>query len=259
MGEYQYWEFQALDRRLNDAELKYVDGLSSRVELSPSRAAFEYHYSSLRADETALLTKCFDAMFYIANWGTRRLMFRLPLASVDRAALERYACGEDEAYCKITFTPDYAIVDIYIHDDDLMGWIDSGAGELDRMVGLREDLLRGDYRMLYLTWLMIAAWETGVYYEDRFWNLAANQNNETDAMPHRMFGGNAQRLLVCEPPVPSGLSTLTPALDHFIGRVLANDDRDLIAAAAVASENTRTIFTLLRNAKKIARQRESGT
>jgi len=34
---------------------------------------FVYHYSDLRTSAKELLTKYFDALFYIANWGTTRL------------------------------------------------------------------------------------------------------------------------------------------------------------------------------------------
>jgi hypothetical protein len=46
MSEYQYYEFQALDRILTKTEQSYIESLSSRVELSPTKAAFTYSYGA---------------------------------------------------------------------------------------------------------------------------------------------------------------------------------------------------------------------
>lgn len=77
MSEYQYYEFQALDRILTKTEQSYIESLSSRVELSPTKAAFTYSYGDFRGNPQDLLEKCFDVMLYMANWGTRQLLFRL--------------------------------------------------------------------------------------------------------------------------------------------------------------------------------------
>ena len=44
MSEYQYYEFQSVDRALTEKEIKQVTMMSSRVELSPHRAVFVYNY-----------------------------------------------------------------------------------------------------------------------------------------------------------------------------------------------------------------------
>ena len=78
MSEYQYYEFRAIDRPLTEEEQRAVGKLSSRVDLSPSHAIFVYNYSDLPARAEDLLARYFDAMFYIANWGSCQLMFRFP-------------------------------------------------------------------------------------------------------------------------------------------------------------------------------------
>lgn len=90
MSEYQYYEFQAIDRPLTAEEQQSVSKLSSRVEPHPRRAVFVYHYSDLRANAKELLAKYYDAMFYIANWGTTRLLFRFPRHLIDVKQLEPY-------------------------------------------------------------------------------------------------------------------------------------------------------------------------
>jgi hypothetical protein len=81
------------------------------------------------------------------------------------------------------------------------GWIE-GEGSLDAMLPLRDDILRGDYRVLYLAWLKAMTWE--------------------DMLDS-----------VVEPPVPAGLNELTPALDTFVD--LFGVDEALVQVAAEAS------------------------
>ncbi len=42
MSEYQYYEFQAIDRPLTEEQQAYMRSLSSRVELTPTQAVFTY-------------------------------------------------------------------------------------------------------------------------------------------------------------------------------------------------------------------------
>src|SRR5688572_24812151 len=90
MSEYQYYEFQAIDRRLTPQEQAEVSKYSSRAQVSPTTASFVYHYGNFRGDPEDVLASYFDAMLYITNWGTRQLMFRFPVALVNPQAFEPY-------------------------------------------------------------------------------------------------------------------------------------------------------------------------
>jgi len=205
MSEYQYYEFQAIDRPLTAEEQQAVSKLSSRVEPHPRRAVFVYHYSDLRANAKELLAKYYDAMFYIANWGTTRLLFRFPRHLIDLKQLEPY-CVEDYITCEII--NDYAVLEMcWDTEDGLYGWVD-GEGYLDGLIGLRDDILRQDYRVLYLAWLAILhTWEI----------------DDQDV----------------EPPVPPGLRQLTPALRRFMEAF--HLDEALVNVAAAASSSPKTI------------------
>jgi hypothetical protein len=48
MSEYQYYEFQALDRPLTQAEMVELRKLSSRVALTSTSAIFTYNYGDFR-------------------------------------------------------------------------------------------------------------------------------------------------------------------------------------------------------------------
>jgi len=83
VSEYQYYEFQALDRPLTESEQAYIRSLSRRVSLTPTHAIFTYQYGNFPGDPKRILEKYFDAMLYIADWGTKQLMFRLPRSVTD--------------------------------------------------------------------------------------------------------------------------------------------------------------------------------
>ena len=78
MSEYQYYEFQAIDRPLTPGEMAELRKLSSRASITPTRLQNVYHYGDFRGDPLKLMERYFDAFVYVANWGTHRFMVRLP-------------------------------------------------------------------------------------------------------------------------------------------------------------------------------------
>jgi hypothetical protein len=204
MSEYQYYEFQAIDRPLTEEEQQAVARLSSRVDPHPRRAVFTYSYSDFPGRAGEVLAKYYDAMLYLANWGSRRLMFRFPKALVDVEQIEQYNVATvDYPSDAITARAEgeYAILDIQLHEEEGLGWVE-GEGGLDSLVGLRDAILQRDYRLLYLAWLK------GLTLEDA----------DEEAL---------------EPPVPPGLRTLTLALENFVE--LFDVDQDMIQVAAERS------------------------
>ncbi len=199
MSEYQYYEFQAIDRALTDQEQDEVARISSRVDLSPYRAAFTYNYGDFRGDPIKVLAKYFDAMLYITNWGSRWLYFRMPRTLVTPKALAPY-CVQDVVFT--SRTGGHVLLGIR-QDEEGGDWID-GEGELDPLIPLRQQILEGDYRALYLAWLMA--------------NEFADEMEEEDRL---------------EPPVPAGLRNLSKPLKAFV-EFFGIDD-DLITVAAKAS------------------------
>jgi hypothetical protein len=80
VSEYQYYEFLALDRPLTDEQRAELRKLSSRADITATRFVNEYSYGDFRGSPEKLMERYFDAFLYLANWGTRRLMFRFPRA-----------------------------------------------------------------------------------------------------------------------------------------------------------------------------------
>ena len=207
MSEYQYYEFQAVDRPLTEEEQQAVAQLSSRVDPHPRQAVFVYNWSNLPGDPAEILTQYYDAMLYMANWGSRRLMFRFPRSVLDLEGVRAYCLPPIiEEYLSCSTVGEYAILDIQFHDEEGHDWVE-GMGWLPAMIGLRDDILRGDYRTLYLVWL------------------------KTSEMEDLLDS-------VTEPPVPPGLNKLSPALRTFID--FFEIDEFLIRLAAEASSDQKT-------------------
>jgi hypothetical protein len=95
MSEYQYYEWQTIDRPLSPSEWEDVSGLSSHLEtVTPTQAIVTYSWGDFKHDPRQVLLKYFDAHLYMANWGTRRLLFRFPKSAIDPYAIRSY-CRKD--------------------------------------------------------------------------------------------------------------------------------------------------------------------
>ncbi|NJN29268.1 MAG: hypothetical protein HC824_01435 [Synechococcales cyanobacterium RM1_1_8] len=78
MSEYQVYEFQAIDRPLSAEDREYLHSLSSRAQVGATSARYTYSFGDFRHQPEEVLDRCFDMMLYIANFGVRRLVLRLP-------------------------------------------------------------------------------------------------------------------------------------------------------------------------------------
>ena len=199
MSEYQCYEFVALERPLTAKQMAELRALSTRAEISPTRFWNEYQWGDLKGDPAKLMARYFDAHLYFANWGTHRLMLRLPKARVDLKALKPYFDGGHAA--RLTSVGDHVLLDLG-SDTEEPEYDEQSQGSLAALSPLRAELMRGDLRPAYLAWL-----------------LAVNADHLDD---------DAE-----EPPVPAGLGELTAAQEAMVD--FLRIDVDLVAAAAGSS------------------------
>ncbi|MGC3999580.1 MAG: hypothetical protein QM767_19895 [Anaeromyxobacter sp.] len=203
MSEYQWYEFVALDRPLTGRQMTALRRISSRATITPTRFWNEYHWGDLKADPAKLLERYFDAHLYFANWGTHRLMLRLPAARVKRAVLAPYFPGSRAA--QLTARVGHLVIDLVSGEDEPPEFEDDEDAQLAVLSGARAELMAGDLRPAYLAWLL------------------AVQEGELD--------GDA-----VEPSVPAGLGSLTAAQEAMAS--LLRIDACLLAAAATRSAET---------------------
>jgi hypothetical protein len=198
MSEYQYYEFQAIDRPLTDKQMEELRSYSTRATITRTSFVNDYSWGSFKGDEDAWMEKYFDAFLYLANWGTHVLKLRLPARLLDLKTAQEYCVG-DSAYA---WEKNANVILSFTSEEEEGGeWVE-GEGHLSSFISVRAELARGDLRVLYLGWLLCA------------------QSGELDDED-------------VEPPVPPGLGKLSASLDSFAD--FLRIDEDLIHAAAGAS------------------------
>jgi len=80
--------------------------------VTSTHAIVTYSWGDFKHDARKVLLQYFDAMLYLANWGTRRLIFRFPKSVIDHNSIRPY-CREDflsldldGSYCTLEFSLD---------------------------------------------------------------------------------------------------------------------------------------------------------
>ncbi len=204
MSEYQYYEFQAIDQALSEEERAEIGSWSSRTTPTATQAIFTYSYSDFPRSSEKVLAKYFDAMLYLTNWGTKQLIFRFPQNVVDSKSLALYSHADSVS---VVTNEKYVILNINLSEEEGENMIE-GEGWLSLLLPLRDDIMTGDYRVLYLAWLQAIAME---------YELEEFEEN-------------------LEPPVPANHQSMTPALESFVD--LFEIDDGLLAFAA---ENSATV------------------
>src|SRR5947209_8391266 len=143
---------------------------------------------------------------HLTNWGTHRIMLRLPRELLDIDVAEDHCVGDQVT---VWTTGEFLVLDM-TSEDDSGNWEYDPQGKLSAIVGARTELATGDLRPLYLAWLAAyGAWERDEDAVDR------DEDHEL------------------EPPVPPGLTTLTAAQQALADFLRL--DNELLAIAAQTS------------------------
>ncbi|MDZ7617844.1 MAG: hypothetical protein U1E05_12635, partial [Patescibacteria group bacterium] len=161
MSEYQFIHFQAIDRPLEDKQLEFMRRQSTRANVTRWEFTNEYHFGDFHGDRLGMLRNGYDVHLHFANYGLRRLMFRLPGGlPCDAKTFEAFTadCGMtwhadktgDGGVLEICPSGDADMFDSYLPDLDSI---------LNRIAPLREALMAGDLRALYLAWLACCCYD----------------------------------------------------------------------------------------------------
>ncbi len=199
MSEYQRYEFMTIERPLTSKELDAVNALSSHIEASSTHALIEYHWGDFKHDPIKVLRQFFDGFLYWANWGSPELAFRFPHGILPADLLDGYDLEDFVTFSK---HEDYDILDIHFGEMEAPDqWIQY---ELGPLIGIRDELMEGDVRGLYIIWLA-GQDMLGSYDEEEDYEISV-------------------------PAVPSGLGTLTAAQQALAE--LVRVPQELLVAAA---------------------------
>ncbi|MEK6302377.1 MAG: hypothetical protein AABO41_16830 [Acidobacteriota bacterium] len=200
MSEYQYYEFQAIDRPLSDKEMRELRSYSTRARITATSFVNNYSWGGFKGDEDAWMEKYFDAFLYLANWGTHILKVHLPSRLLDPKIATEYCCGDSSFFREKDGRVILSFVSEDEEDDD---WVEDEGG-LSSLISVRAELARGDLRALYLGWLLCA--QTGDFDDEEL-----------------------------EPPLPSGLGQLSASLESLAE--FLRIDSDLLHVAADSSQS----------------------
>ncbi|OGS71780.1 MAG: hypothetical protein A2063_01000 [Gallionellales bacterium GWA2_60_142] len=207
MSEYQYYEFVAIDQPLTPTQLAELRSRSSRATITPTSFVNDYQWGNLKGDPADWMRRYFDAHVYVANWNSCRLLLRVPRVAFDTETLQAF---ETESALTVDRTDTHWILDWALNeseDYDRFGEED-GRGWMGRLVPLRDELLRGDLRPLYLGW------------------LASVGSGEVDE--------DSQ-----EPSPPPGLSRLTAAQQSLVE--FLEIDQDMLTAVSLADQQASVV------------------
>lgn len=202
MSEYQYYEFRAVDRPLTEREMAELRALSTRATITATSFQNEYNWGDFRGEPLELMKKYFDAFVYVANWGTRTFMLRVPATLLPAETAQRYS---NDYGLRLYVSDENVILEFEIQDAE-PEWAE-GEGWLDSLLPLRDDIVRGDLRALYIGWLS-AVW------------MYADEGEEAEEEWR-------------EPPLPPGLHELSVPLRTLVE--FLKIDSDLLEVAAQRS------------------------
>jgi hypothetical protein len=157
VSEYQYVVFQAVDGPLNDKQLEFAQRQSTRAEVSRWSLSVEYHYSSFHGDVDGLLRGGYDVFLQHTNYGSREIKLRLPGGMpFVKSVWSKYVDGEQLTW-KADATGSGGIVSLHpFHETGDLEEVWETQGYLDAAIHVRDRLISGDLRALYLMWLCAA-------------------------------------------------------------------------------------------------------
>ncbi len=175
MSEYQIVKFRAIDRPLTDKQLEFMSHQSSRADFNKWEFEVEYNFSSFGGDVHGMLRNGYDIYLTYSNYGCREICIRLPGGlPFPKSVWSKYIRSEELKWTSdksgkagiLTLAPffEQQFEDVWEFDE-----------YLDSVAKLREMLIGGDLRALYILWLCGA--------------MATDDDEE----------------VVMEPPVPHGL------------------------------------------------------
>lgn len=199
MSERQSICFQAVDRPLNDAQLEFARQQSSRAEVTKWSLSVDYNYSSFRGNVDGLLRGGYDVYVNFVNYGIREIRLRLPGGlPFAKETWSQYLVLSSLEWTKDSKGPG-GILKLCIHHEpgafDDVWHLENYA---DAAAKIREHLMTGDLRALYL-----------------FWLCAANGDYDPEELR--------------EPPVPHGIADL-PDCSADLLEFFGHDPLVLVAA-----------------------------
>ncbi len=201
VSEYQYIAFRAIDRPLTDQQLDFARRQSTRAQITRWSFENEYHFGDFHGDADGLLRHGYDVHLHYASFGIQSVGIRLSAGlPFPKSVWSKYT-GTDSLTWNKDSKGKGGILKLHPYRDaDRFDEILSPEEYMNDVMAIRERLIGGDLRALYILWLCSA------------------------------LDDNFELRDVIEPPVPSGLYELVGTCGDF----LAFFDLDPLTLTAAA-------------------------
>src|SRR5580704_5856822 len=156
MSEFQRIAFRAVDGPVSEENLEYIRQQSSRAEITAWSFDNEYHFGDFRGRAEEMLRRGYDLHLHYANFGIRKLLIRFPHGLPDVKAARPYLDKNSLEFLQDKQGPGGTLAIHPFHEPGDLEEIWEFDALLDRLVGLRAEILDGDLRPLYLAHLAVA-------------------------------------------------------------------------------------------------------
>lgn len=162
MSEYQFVHFIAIDRPLDDQQLEFMQRQSSRATVTRREFTNEYHFGSFHGKSLEMMRRGFDLHVHFANYGVRQLMFRLPYGFPGGATVLTPYLIQFNLEWKQDKDGPGGVLSIHPESDGGRwgGYFSHLEDLLTELMPVREMLMNGDLRPLYLAWLACEPFES---------------------------------------------------------------------------------------------------
>ena len=249
MSEYQYYEFVAIDEPLTPEQVAELRACSSRASITATRFVNDYRWGNLKGDPADWMRRYFDAHVYVAGWGACLLYLRVPKGAFDAEVLRAF---ETTTVVSVEQTETHWVLGWWLGGSDNYDRFaeEDGRGWMGRLAPLRDELLSGDMRPLYLGWL------AGVSFGE-----VDEQAGEPEPPPGLSRLTAAQHALAEFLEVDPDLLTAVGLFDRGDAERDSEGDaqRDVWIAALPAAEKSAILKLLLAgNAQQAERRLKSG-
>ena len=131
-------------------ETSGLRALSTQAHITPVSFTNEYNWGDFKGNPADLMQRFFDAHIYVSNWMTAIFMVRMPIEALSQKTAKAMAI---RFILDFKATKTHWVITWSLNESenyDRFG-MEDGRGWMARLAPVRDELLRGDIRSLYIT------------------------------------------------------------------------------------------------------------
>jgi hypothetical protein len=240
MSEYQYYEFLAIERPLTEDEIDELRALSTRANITPVSFTNIYNWGNFKGNPDKLMQLYFDTYVYVTNWMSAIFKVRLPIEALSEDTVKAMEVPHvlDFSTTKTHWIITWRLNESENYDRFVM---EDGISWMARLAPIRDELLSGDIRSLYIGWLGAV---TGEMDDDEMEAVSISGLGSLTAAQQALA-----EFLEVDPDLLAGAGMGSPA---FQGEELSERDMDRWIDALPRDEVKVVLKNLLEGKRQLA-------